>query len=778
MKAILRKAILRIGKYPSPQPINASLYRRFFDGPRREVTEISSKLALDDLRFHPELLSQSRGNVNIGTDRRSVAGNGRNVTVSFDGDRNRFDYNALSLDQSIDGIMQLKIPSDELTNGVDLRLLKEIQQAYIKLSTDPVAKKMLIHRMSQEQHKPLAACNVELGELLYGLIDTFKIMEKAVENGIVFERKYLLANGEKPVDIVAGNFPSNFTVYFHPMFEALILGMPAFLCNHPNVPTAANYFIQYIDREVNLNGRLMNGIVGSESDMLEIYRRANQAIFIGDQPTGETIREENPRTYLELSGTNPYVMTYRYFQEDPEKAINELKFNLTYSDGKQCTAPSLLILIGFPTDAAEQLREKLQEFSDELEQVPAPEIDCFGQGKVSFPIAGNPGNIDQFEGKKPFVTGKLPIFETEQIGDAKEVFGLGLGIIQFESLDMLELPNHQLSLGAALSKAEFTSLFDILDKIGPESYPAIVNFGDAASNLAACPTGERFVPSNSTQSGWDIGMGAKSPLRFKSAQVSEKYYAINKDEIDTTIRLPESFKHLLDQVGFPCDMFKAEAYAILQDLKPTLNSRPQGPNEVKIAFEITIGNDKPLYTRLSSSDTVDISNNYVRYALHSILLGKSVIISYPRSFDLSEELKSIIEYDKTNGQLISMVEEDDLSFIKCLDNAPANVLCSDSQLNQRIAVQVNPQFNLVPTNFSPWYMADIFGYFKSFKINVPIDEIPDYGKMLFKRHQLKPGDYPTIESYSTFFESDNQDFQLQIEETVEFAISYNPEITK
>ena len=46
--------------------------------------------------------------------------------------------------------------------------------------------------------------------------------------------------------------------------------------------------------------------------------------------------------------------------------------------------------------------------------------------------------------------------------------------------------------------------------------------------------------------------------------------------------------------------------------------------------------------------------------------------------------------------------------------------------------------------------------------------------MLFKRYQHNPGDYPTIKSHSTFFESGKQDFQRQIEETAEFAIRHTP----
>ena len=155
---------------------------------------------------------------------------------------------------------------------------------------------------------------------------------RSSQGTVVFEDKYLSVTNEPISKFVVGNHPSNFTVYIHPILEAIALGIPAVLLNHPNLPTAANYLVNYLENEgVDFTGKIIHGTVGSEEEMQNIYSVANQGVFIGDKPSGERLRKRNVRTYLELSGTNPYIMTNDYFKVDPKKAIEELKFNLTCS---------------------------------------------------------------------------------------------------------------------------------------------------------------------------------------------------------------------------------------------------------------------------------------------------------------------------------------------------------------------------------------------------------------------------------------------------------------
>ena len=89
------------------------------------------------------------------------------------------------------GWMADMIPREErvLSNGVDIVFLNQLLAAVEKLKTDPNIAPVC-KQMADECHKPAPSIDVEMGEFLYGLADSFNIIKEAHDRGMVVSRVY------------------------------------------------------------------------------------------------------------------------------------------------------------------------------------------------------------------------------------------------------------------------------------------------------------------------------------------------------------------------------------------------------------------------------------------------------------------------------------------------------------------------------------------------------------------------------------------------------------
>ena len=140
------------------------------------------------------------------------------------------------------------------------------------------------------------------------------------------------------------------------------------------VPTAATKFIQLLeDNGVDFKGKLVQAVTSNVDDLCGVFSgdkdEITQGILIAGLGMGKIITKAAPNTKQELSGSNELICTSDQYKADTAGFIGALKMNLGYSGGKQCTAPSKMIFVGFKNKEIDDIQNQLQSWSDASEYV-------------------------------------------------------------------------------------------------------------------------------------------------------------------------------------------------------------------------------------------------------------------------------------------------------------------------------------------------------------------------------------------------------------------------
>lgn len=600
-----------------------------------------------------------------------------------------------------------------LEAGIDITFLNELLQAVETLKTEPKLADVC-KAMADECHKPAASIDVEVGEFLYGLSDTFNIIKEAHTKHMIAEPANLTtASGRKATHVVGGH-PSNFVVYFSPVLEAIALGWPSVILNHPQVPTAASQFIALLaEHGVNFNGKLVQAVVANIDELCNVFaaspKEISQGILIAGLNMGEKISKVAPNTKQELSGSNELVCTVDQYLHAPKAFIDSLKVNLGYSAGKQCTAPSKIIMAGFGHDDVKGIQTSLQTWSDASTSKPARHITDF-TSHLPYLFNNDEGNIRQFtasaatEHFTPFVTGPRAMFTLNDPNVVvQEVFGPATAIQFVDSLSDVQLSRHSLSMGINIDiEKDRAALTEFLKARDLKYLPCIINIGYSASTLAATPTGEAFIPWQFTLSGQDTGMGPHSPLRYASFQVAKDCMVSNAASCASDTALVHLCNTAAQSMAMYPDVFgtngavdvlseeiKLLSNAVESDrsLLPTLNARltDESGDAVKMTLYMPIKIGEPTFIRLSSEDTPAIRRNMVAYAVQLGRQGVHVKISAPVSI-VTAEPNLIPAYQECFNTLpfVSIEVMNDDGFVASLAQEPHTVLTSDEELKVRV----------------------------------------------------------------------------------------------
>jgi len=592
--------------------------------------------------------------------------------------------------------------SRTLSNGVDVVFLDQLLAAVEKLKTHPKLP-YVCQAMANECHKPAPSIDVEMGEFLYGLADTYNIIKESSNKGMVAHSAFLDTSSGKKAKHVVGGHPSNFVVYVSPLLEAIALGWPSVILNHPQVPTAASHFIDLLEEcGVDFTGKLVQATTSNIDELCKVFKGDNndiqQGILIAGLNMGKTISEHAPNTKQELSGSNELVVTPEQYKSNSDDFIESLKMNLGYSAGKQCTAPSKVIFAGFDNKSINNIQSSLQKWSDNTKDMPARELSDF-TSNVPYLFNNDQGNIKQFENNsnsfEPFVSGHRSIFKLKDDHKVDEVFGPATAFQFVDGLSNVNLSRHSLSMGINVDIASNhgrQSLHDFLANKDMKWLPSIINIGYNASTLAATPTGEAFLPWHYTLSGQDTGMGPHSPLRFSSFQVSNDQMNINTSHFtDNNFRLiveksvvaMKEHSHAFGSIDPEHAVKELISNAVESDksLQPTLNGRVLDSDSCKMTLYMPLKIDEPCFIRLTNEDTPEIRQNMVAYALQWARQGVPVHISANDNIDNS--ILSAMEAACCHEH-ITVNRSNDTDFITSLDKKPQTIVMSDENFKVQI----------------------------------------------------------------------------------------------
>jgi acetylornithine/succinyldiaminopimelate/putrescine aminotransferase len=728
--------------------------RMFHDLPRRHVMEECAKNVTDRPEIQavftkvmtstPEVSSIYHRN-GLG---QLVEGNGEMITVNESVSGILLANGKSATAKDVEGWISQLTPRENrhLENGIDIKFLNELLAALEILKTHP----KIVHvckSMADECHKPAPSIDVEVGEFLYGLGDTFKIIKEAHSKGMVADPANLTTFSGRKATHVVGGHPSNFVVYFSPSLEAIALGWPSVLLNHPQVPTAASKFIALLEEAgVDFKGKLVQAVVSNIDELCAVFHgpstSISQGILIAGLNMGKVISKVAPNTKQELSGSNELVCTAEQYRQHPEAFIDSLKVNLGYSAGKQCTAPSKVIFVGFQPQEVAGLQTSLQAWSDASTSKPARFMSDF-TSHLPYLFNNDQGNIGQFTDPavpgsySPFVTGPRALFTQNDSSLAvQEVFGPATAVQFVESLDAVSLSQHSLSMGINIDIASDGgrhALREFLQSKDFKYLPCIINIGFGASTLAATPTGEAFLPWQFTLSGQDSGMGPHSPLRYCSFQVSPSSMDSNAAKhgdgtlgsiCDTAVRGMKAHPTVFMEGS---SLSSAQMKTIMlsnaavsdRSLQPTLNARltdDTGEN-VKVTLYMPMKIDEATYIRLSREDTPPIRRSMVAYALQLARQGVAVNISASREVmaeqaaieDPMHLLSSFRAALSASGvaEYVTVEPSSDEAFIVALSQKPHTVLVSDEDFKIRLKRENHFLTVFVSTQHTPFAVVGV-----------------------------------------------------------------------
>jgi len=705
--------------------------RQFHDLPRRAVMEECAFNATHTKEiaavFHKTMRAApvSAEIVHRTGSGQKVTGSGDMITVKEAKSKTPLAHGKAALASEIDTWVQQLTPREDrkLHNGVDVEFLDQLQAAVNKLKKHPKLANVCA-AMANECHKPAPSIDVEMGEFLYGLSDSFNVIREANQKGMTADNAFLpTASGRKAKHVVGGH-PSNFVVYVCPVLEAIALGWPSVILNHPQVPTAASQFIDLLEEcGVNFNGKLVHATTSNIEELCKVFKakddEISQGILIAGLNMGRTISQHAPNTKQELSGSNELIMTPEQYRAEPTNFLNSLKINLGYSAGKQCTAPSKLIFAGFKDAEVASLKSSLQTWSDATQDMPARELKDF-TSNVPFLFNNDPGNEAQFKNNTksftPFVTGHRAIYRLNDDHKVDEVFGPATAFQFVDNMKSVKCSDHSLSMGVNVDvRNKGTGLVDFLKDKDLKYLPSIINVGFNASTLAATPTGEAFLPWHYTLSGQDVGMGPHAPLRFSSFQVSKKQMEANsaacsdsayRKQVDGAVAAMQAHAKVFGKIDSASTTNELLSNAVESDksLLPTLNGRVLDEKTVKMTLYMGIKIDEPSFIRLTAEDTPEIRRNMVYYTLQLARQGIPVQVSAGPAVDGSV-LRAFEAV--TKHAHVSVNSSSDAEFTASLNKLPQTVVTSDEEL--KIHLKNDSHFLTVfpPTKHTPFLVVGL-----------------------------------------------------------------------
>ena len=644
----------------------------------------------------------------------------------------------LASPSEIEGWIHSMIPREQrqLENGIDIVFLNQLLASFEKLKSHPKLVDVMI-TMANECHKPAVSIDVEMGEFLYGLSDTFNIIKEAHDKNMTCDPAYLSTSSGRSPKRVVGGHPSNFVVYISPILEAICMGWPSVLLNHPSVPTAASQMIGLLEEcGVDFKGKLVQAIPSNTEDLCAVFsgnaeQDISQGILIAGLDMGRQVGEVAPNTKQELSGSNELITSPHQYRRDPKGFLDSLKMNLGYSAGKQCTAPSKMIFCGFEPHEVSNIQSELQTWSNDTTSMPARQLKDF-TSHMPYLFNNDSGNEAQFSSSpnqfEEFVTGPRRIFkQLDPKVAVQEVFGPATAIDFRNGFRDVQLTRHSLSMGINVCiQKERDVLLDFFKDQDFKYLPAIINVGYSASTLAATPTGEPFLPWHYTLSGQDTGMGPHAPLRFNSFQVSK----------DTMMKNAMTFAsgNMLDKYRNFCecaakgmseypDVFgvkdvSEEVVTLLSNavesdksLSPTLNARVINAEEVKMTLYMPLKVGSSAYVRLTNEDTPEIRKNMIRYICQWHRQGIDVDVSIaPDVENKSHILAAFFDACVAGSGKVSSInihECDDTTFIKSLEGEPHTVLTADEDFKCVVKKQNHFLTVFPPTAHSPFGVVGV-----------------------------------------------------------------------
>ena len=611
----------------------------------------------------------------------------------------------------------------KLHNGVDVVFLDELMSAVEKLKHHPKLANVCA-AMANECHKPAPSIDVEMGEFLYGLADSFNVIREASQKGMMAHSAQLPTASGRTAKHVVGGHPSNFVVYVCPVLEAISLGWPSVILNHPQVPTAASQFIDLLEEcGVNFDGKLVHATTSNIDELCKVFKgkddEISQGILIAGLNMGREISKHAPNTKQELSGSNELVMTPEQFRAEPANFLNSLKMNMGYSAGKQCTAPSKLIFAGFKEAEVATLQGSLQTWSDATKDVAARDMKDF-TSDVPFLFNNDPGNEAQFKNNtksfSPFVTGHRAIYRLNDEQKVDEVFGPATAFQFVDDMQSVKLSHHSLSMGVNVDVTnKSTGLVDFLKDKDLKYLPSIINVGYNASTLAATPTGEAFLPWHYTLSGQDVGMGPHAPLRFSSFQVSEKQMKANaaaftdsayRTQVDSAVAAMQAHAQVFGEIDASHTTHELLSNAVESDkaLSPTLNARVLDDQTVKMTLYMGIKIDEPSFIRLTAEDTPEIRRNMAYYTLQLARQGIPVQVSAGPEVDGSV-LRGFEAV--TKHAHVSVTASSDAEFTASLNALPQTVVTADENLKVRLKNDSHFLTVFPPTKHTPFLVTGV-----------------------------------------------------------------------
>jgi acetylornithine/succinyldiaminopimelate/putrescine aminotransferase len=623
-----------------------------------------------------------------------------------------------------------------LENGIDIVFLDQLLASFEKLKSHPKLVDVMI-TMANECHKPAVSIDVEMGEFLYGLSDTFNIIKEAHDKRMTCDTAYLSTNSGRSPKRVVGGHPSNFVVYISPILEAICMGWPCVLLNHPSVPTAATQMVGLLEEcGVDFKGKLVQTVPSNTEDLCSVYSGSatqdiSQGILIAGLDMGRQVGEVAPNTKQELSGSNELITSPHQYRMDPKGFLDSLKMNLGYSAGKQCTAPSKMIFCGFEPHEVSAIQSELQSWSNDTHSMPARQLTDF-TSHMPYLFNNDDGNESQFSSSpnqfEEFVTGPRRIFkQLDPKINVQEVFGPATAIAFRPAFHDVQLSRHSLSMGINVCiQKERDVLLDFFKEQDFKYLPAIINVGYGASTLAATPTGEPFLPWHYTLSGQDTGMGPHAPLRFNSFQVSKDTMMTNAMTFASG-NILDKYRNFCECAAkgmseypdiFAVKDISEEVVTLLSNavesdksLLPTLNARLINEEEVKMTLYMPIKIGSTAYVRLTNEDTPEIRKNMIRYICQWHRQGIDVDVSIsPDVENKSHILAAFFDACVAGSGKVTSInihECDDNTFIKSLEGEPHTVLTADEDFKCVLKKQNHFLTVFPPSAHSPFGVVGV-----------------------------------------------------------------------